>query len=154
MLHPLVSDLTNFLLLRLQGGGSGWQILVLTVQFGTLPVLTLDLLGILLVLLIALVAAVLVGFFTGGPSRTALLGTFFWALLGISVFMLLVPLVWKGDILVHGLPLITALLGAFVALLLRQVLLGGGFRRRRGFGGGRRLLRRLRGTGRLDGGSR
>src|SRR5690348_9212719 len=69
MLHPLVLALTNFLLLRLQGGGSGWQILVLTVQFGTLPVLTLDLLGILLVLLIALVAAVLVGFFTGGPRR-------------------------------------------------------------------------------------
>ena len=131
MVHPFLADLTNFMLVRLQGGGDGLQVLVLTVQFGNLPALSLDLLGILLVLGISIVAGVLVGFFTGGPSRGALLGTVFWVLLGISVAILLVPLVWTGDLLVHGLPLFTALIGAFVALVLRQLLLGGGFRRRR-----------------------
>jgi hypothetical protein len=131
MFHPFLADLTNLILLRLQGGGSGLQILVLTVQFGTLPALTLDLLGILIVLGISIVAAVLVGAFFGGYSSIALISTFFWALLGISVFILLVPLVWTGDVYVHGLPLFTALIGAFVALLIRQLLVGGGFRRRR-----------------------
>lgn len=131
MLHPFVSDLTNFFLLRLQGGGSSLQVLVLTVQFGNLPVLTLDLLGILIVLGISVLAAVLVGALTGVPTVGTLLGAFFWTLLGISVFILLVPFVWTGDIFVHGLPLITALIGAFVALLIRQLLRGGGFRRRR-----------------------
>ena len=131
MFHPFLVDLTNFILVRLQGGGSGLQILVLTVQFGNLPVLSLDVVGILLVLGISIVAGVLVGLFTGGPSRVALLGTFFWALLGISVAILLVPLVWTGDILIHGLPLFTALIGAFVALVIRQLVFGGGFRRRR-----------------------
>ena len=131
MFHPFLSDLTNLLSIRLQGGGSGLQLLVLNVQFGTLPALSLDLLGIVLVLGISIVAAVLVGAFLGGGTRIAILGTFFWALLGISVFILLVPLVWTGDILVHGLPLFTALIGAFVALLVRQLLTGGGFRRRR-----------------------
>jgi len=131
MFHPFLVDLTNFILVRLQGGGSGLQILVLTVQFGNLPVLSLDVVGILLVLGISIVAGVLVGLFTGGPSRVALLGTFFWALLGISVAILLVPLVWTGDYLIHGLPLFTALIGAFVALVIRQLVFGGGFRRRR-----------------------
>jgi hypothetical protein len=130
MLQPFFGALTNFLLLRLQGGGSGLQVLVVTVQFGNLPALSLDLLGILLVLGISVVAAVLVGFLIGGPTAIDLVGTFLWALLGISVFLLLVPLVWNGDLLVHGLPLFTALVGAFVALLIRQ-LLSGGFRRRR-----------------------
>lgn len=131
MLTAFLADLTNLILIRLQGGGSGLQILVLNVQFGTLPVLSLDLLGIILALGISIVAAVLVGAFIGGPTRIALLGTFFWALLGISVFILVVPLVWNGDVMVHGLPLFTALVGAFVALLIRQLLVGGGFRRRR-----------------------
>ena len=131
MFHPFLADLTNLILVRLQGGGPGLQLLVLNVQFGTLPALSLDLLGIVLVLGISIVAAVLVGAFFGGGTRIAILGTFFWALLGISVFILLVPLVWTGDILVHGLPLFTALIGAFVALLVRQLLTGGGFRRRR-----------------------
>ena len=130
MFHPFLADLTNLILVRLQGGGAGLQIVVLTVQFGTLPALSLDILGILLVLGISIVAAVLVGTFTGGYTGLALMGTFFWALLGISVFILLVPLVWTGDVYVHGLPLFTALVGAFVALLIRALLFGG-FRRRR-----------------------
>ena len=131
MFHSFLADLTNLLSLRLQGGGNGLQILVLNIQFGTLPALSLDLLGILIVLGISIVAAVLVGAFTGGYRSIALLGTFFWALLGISVFILLVPLVWTDDVYVHGLPLFTALIGAFVALLIRQLLVGGGFHRRR-----------------------
>ncbi|HEY7349050.1 MAG TPA: hypothetical protein VH599_12125 [Ktedonobacterales bacterium] len=130
MLQPTLGDLTNFLLIRLQGGGSDLQVLVLTIQFGNLPALSLDLLGILLVLGISVVAAVLVGFLTHGPTVIDLVGTFLWALLGISVFILLIPFVWNGDLLVHGLPLFAALIGAFVALLIRQ-LLSGGFRRRR-----------------------
>ncbi|HLV98301.1 MAG TPA: hypothetical protein VKT82_06445 [Ktedonobacterales bacterium] len=131
MFHPFLADLTNLILIRLQGGGSGLQILVLTVQFGTLPALSLDVLGILLALGISIVAAVLVGAFTGGYRSIALIGTFIWALLGISVFILVVPLIWTGDVYVHGLPLFTALVGAFVALLIRQLLVGGGFHRRR-----------------------
>lgn len=46
MLQPFLWNLTNFLLIRLQGGGSGLQVLVVTGQFGTLPALSLDLLGI------------------------------------------------------------------------------------------------------------
>jgi len=130
MFAAFLADLTNLILIRLQGGGSDLQILVLTVQFGTLPALSLDLLGILLALGISIVAAVLVGAFTRTATLVGLLGTFFWALLGISVFILVVPLVWTGDILVHGLPLFTALVGAFVALLIRQLLIGG-YRRRR-----------------------
>jgi hypothetical protein len=103
--------------------------LVVTAQFGTLPALSLDLLGILLVLEISIIGAFLVSLLTG-PTTIDLIGTFLWALLGISVFILLVPLVWTGDLLVHGLLLFTALIGAFVAPLIRQLLLGG-FRRRR-----------------------
>ncbi len=130
MFHPFLAGLTNLILLRLQGGGSGLQLVVLTVQFGTLPALSLDILGILIVLGISIIASVLVGAFTGGYTGLALLGTFFWALLGICVFILLVPLVWTGDVYIHGLPLFTALIGAFVALLIRALLFGG-FRRRR-----------------------
>lgn len=122
-------DLTNLIMLRLQGGGSGVNILVFTFQIGDLPALSLDLLGLLLVLGISVVAAVLVGMLTGGPSGIGLLGTFVWALLGIWLFIVLVPLVWNGDVRVDGLPLFTALVGAFVGLLIRQ-LLHGGFRRR------------------------
>lgn len=122
-------DLTNLILLRLQGGGSGLQVLVFTFQIGDLPALTLDLLGLLLVLGISVVAAVLVGLLTRGPSGIGLLGTFIWAFLGIWLFIIVVPLVWDGDVRVDGLPLFTALLGAFVALLARQ-LLHGGFRHR------------------------
>lgn len=45
MLQLSLGDLTNFLLIRLQGGGSGLQVLVVTVQFGNVPALSLDLLG-------------------------------------------------------------------------------------------------------------
>lgn len=72
----------------------------------------------------------LVSMLTGGPTVIDLVSTFLWALLGISVFILLVTLVWTGNLLVHGLPLFTALVGAFAALLIRQLLLGG-FRSRR-----------------------
>ena len=130
-MHAVFSDLVNLILLRLQGGGEGLNIVVLTVQFGELPALSLDLLGILLALGISIVAAVLVGVFTATSTRVALMGTFFWALLGISVALLLIPLIWTGDVVVHGLPLFTALIGAFAALLIRQLLFGGGFRRRR-----------------------
>jgi hypothetical protein len=125
MLQPVLWDLTNIVFLRLQGGGSGLQVLVVTAQFGTLPALSLDVLGILIVLAISIVGTFLVSSITGGPTVIHLIGTFLWALLGISVFILLVPLVWTGDVLVHGLPLFTALVGAFVALLIRQLVLGG-----------------------------
>lgn len=130
MLQPVLLDLTNIVLLRLQGGGSGLQVLVVTAQFGTLPALSLDMLGILIVLAISIVGAFLVSMITGGPTVIHLVGTFLWALLGISIFILLVPLVWAGDLVVHGLPLFTALVGAFVALLIRQ-LVSGGIRSRR-----------------------
>ncbi len=130
MLQPYLLDLTNFILIRLQGGGSNLQALVLTIQLGNFTALSLDLLGILIVLAISIVGAFLVSLLTGGPTVIDVIGTFLWALLGISIFILVVPPIWNGDLFIHGLPLFTALVGAFVALLIRQ-LLSGGFRRRR-----------------------
>ncbi len=128
MLSVFFADLVNLFRFEFQGGGSGVKVLVLTFQIGNWPALQLDLLGLLLVLGISVVAAVLVGWLTGGV-RGGLLSAFLWALLGIWLFVVVVPIVWNGDYMVDGLPLITALVGAFVALLVRQ-LFHGGFRRR------------------------
>lgn len=128
MLPLFFADLANLFRFQLEGGGSGVKLLVMTFQIGNWPALQLDLLGLVLVLGISVVAAVLVGWLTGGV-RGGLLGAFIWALLGIWLFVIVVPIVWNGDYIVDGLPLITALVGAFIALLVRQ-LFHGGFRRR------------------------
>ena len=128
MLPLFFADLINLFRFQLEGGGAGVKALVLNLQLGNWPALQLDLLGLVLVLGISVVAAVLVGLLTGGV-RGGLLSSFLWAVLGIWLFVIVAPIVWNGDYMVDGLPLITALVGAFVALLVRQVL-HGGFRRR------------------------
>lgn len=128
MLPLFFADLVNLFRFQLEGGGAGVKALVLIFQIGNWQALQLDLLGLVIVLGISVVAAVLVGLFTGGV-RGSLLGAFLWALLGVWLFVIVVPIVWSGDYIVDGLPLITALVGAFVALLVRQ-LFHGGFRRR------------------------
>lgn len=128
MAQLFFADLVNLFRFQLEGGGDGVKALVLTFQIGNWQALQLDLLGLVLVLGISVVAAVLVGWLTGG-MRGSLLSAFIWALLGIWLFVIVVPIVWTGDYIVDGLPLITALVGAFVALLVRQ-LFHGGFHRR------------------------
>lgn len=130
MFHTFLLPLANIFLFHLDIGGPGQRVLLLTIQIGNLPALQLDLVQCLLVLGISILASILVGALTGGMTPGSILGAFFWALLGIWLFIIFVPLAWNGDILVDGLPLFTSLVGAFVALLIRQ-LLHGGFRRRR-----------------------
>jgi hypothetical protein len=128
MAQLFFADLVNLFRFQLEGGGAGAKALVLTLQIGNWQALQLDLLGLLIVLGISVVAAVLVSLLTGG-LRSSLVGSFFWALLGVWLFVIVVPIVWSGDYIIDGLPLITALVGAFVVLLVRQ-LFHGGFRRR------------------------
>ncbi len=129
MFHSFLAPLANIFLLHLDIGGDGLHFLVLTIQIGDWRPLQLDLLQVLIVLGISILASILVGALTGWGTGS-LLGAFFWALLGIWLFLVFLPLVWTGDVLLAGLPLFTSLLGAFVGLLVRQ-LLHGGFRRRR-----------------------
>lgn len=87
MLQPFLWDLTNFLLIRSQGGGSFLQVLVVTAQFGTLPALSLDLLGILLVLGISIIGAFLVSLLNGGQPPSTSSGRFCgrcWGLVSLS----------------------------------------------------------------------
>ncbi|HEY7122802.1 MAG TPA: hypothetical protein VH540_02520 [Ktedonobacterales bacterium] len=129
MFHSFLAPLANIFLLHLDIGGEGSHSLMLTIQIGDLRPLQLDLIQVLIVLGLCVLASVLVNALTGWGTGS-LIGAFFWALLGIWVFLVLIPLVWTGDILVAGLPLFTSLVGAFVGLLVRQ-LLHGGYRRRR-----------------------
>lgn len=129
MFSSFLAPLANIFLLHLDIGGDGLRFLVLTIQIGDWRPLQLDLLQVLIVLGISILASILVGAMTGW-STGSLLGAFFWALLGIWLFLVFLPLVWTGDVLVAGLPLFTSLVGAFVGLLVRQ-LLHGGFHRRR-----------------------
>jgi hypothetical protein len=54
-----------------------------------------------------------------------LLGAFLVSLIGIWVFITFIPLVWTADILVDGIPLFTALLGAALSLIIVNLLFGG-----------------------------
>ena len=91
--------------------------------------LTYDGLQLLLILGISIVAAVLVEKLAGRATPGGIFGAFLIALIGIWLFLAFIPLVWKGDYDVDGIPLITAVIGAIVSILVVH-LLTGSFRQR------------------------
>ena len=110
-------------------GGPGARFLVLTFQIGDEPPISYDLLQLLLILGISIVAAVLLERLLWRSTPGGLLGAFLISLIGIWLFITFIPLVWKGDYYIDGIPLVTALIGAFLSLLVVHLLFGG-FRRR------------------------
>ena len=126
--------LANLFFISLNVGGPGVKFLVLTLQIGDEPAIQYDLLQLLLILAISIVAAVLLERLLHQATPGGLFGAFIIALIGIWLFITFIPLVWKGDYYVDGIPLITALIGAILSILVVHLLFGG-FRRR---GWGRR----------------
>lgn len=109
-----------------QVDASGPPILNLRFQVGNLPPLQLqlDVVQVLLVVGIALVATFLMGLLVGRVSLSRLFGPFLWSLVGIGLSVGIVPLFWKGDYSVDGLPLFTVIGGAFVTLIVFHLLRG------------------------------
>ncbi len=124
--------LANLFFFSLNIGGPGEKFIVLTFQVGDAAPAHYDLLQLLLVLGISIVAAVILERLLWRGTPGGLLGAFLTSLIGVWLFITFVPLVWKGDILVDGIPLITALIGAFLSLLVVHALFGG-FRRHGGW---------------------
>jgi hypothetical protein len=77
--------------------GPGAKFLVLAFQIGDEPVVSYDLLQLLLILGISIVAAVILERLLWRGTPGGLLGAFLIALIGIGLFLALIPLVWKGD---------------------------------------------------------
>ncbi len=121
MLHVLA----NLFFFSINIGGSGVKFLTVSIGVGDGAPVTYDAVQLLLILGIAVLAAVILEKLLHQTTPGGLLGAFFWALLGIAVFITFVPLVWKSDVNVDGIPLITALIGAFLALLVAHLLAGG-----------------------------
>jgi hypothetical protein len=109
-----------------QVNASGPPFLSLRFQVGNLPPiqLQLDVVQLLLVVGIALAATFLMGLLVGRVSLSRLFGPLLWSLLGIGIFVGIVPQFWKSDYPVDGLPLFTAILGAFATLIVFHLLLG------------------------------
>jgi hypothetical protein len=121
--------LANLFFFGLNIGGSGTKFLTISVGVGNAAPITYDLVQLLIILGIAVIAAVVLEKLLHRATPGGLLGAFFIALLGVVIFITLVPLVWKGDFALDGVPLITSLIGAFLALLVVSLLAGGGKRR-------------------------
>ena len=110
------------------GTASGPKFVVMSITLFN-QTLTYDGLQLLLILGISIVAAVLVEQLAGRATPGGILGAFFIALIGIWIFLTFIPLVWRGDYNVDGIPLITAVIGAIVSILVVH-LLTGSFRQR------------------------
>jgi hypothetical protein len=116
--------LANLLFFSVNIGGPGVKFLVLTFQIGDGPTVQYDVLQLLLILGISIVAAVLLERLLWRGTPGGLFGAFLISLIGIGLFLALIPLVWKGDYYVDGIPLFTALLGAFLSLLVVHLVFG------------------------------
>ncbi|HEY7349051.1 MAG TPA: hypothetical protein VH599_12130 [Ktedonobacterales bacterium] len=116
--------LANLFFFSLNIGGSGVKFLVVTLQIGDAPPIQYDLLQLLLILGISIVAAVLLERLLWRGTPGGLLGAFVISLIGIWVFITFIPLVWRGDYYIDGIPLITALTGAILSLLVVHLLFG------------------------------
>jgi len=110
------------------GKGAGPKFVVLSVTLFD-QTLTYDGLQLLLILGISIIAAVLVEKLAGRATPGGIFGAFIIALIGIWIFITFIPLAWKGDYLVDGIPLITAVIGAILSILVVH-LLTGSFRRK------------------------
>jgi hypothetical protein len=124
--------LANLFFFSLGIGGDGARFIVLTFQIGNAEPVQYDLLQLLLVLGISILAAVILERLLWRGTPGGLVGAFFISLIGIWLFITFVPLIWKGDISVDGIPLFTAIIGAILSLLIVHMLFGR-FRRRSGW---------------------
>jgi hypothetical protein len=117
----------NMLHVHLNAGGQGSHFLQFTLQQGqrSLIQISLDALRILLVLTIAVVETLLIALGIDRASPLRLIASLFWSLVGIGAATLLVPLVWRGDYRIDGVPFFTTIGGALVALLVFHLLPGG-----------------------------
>jgi uncharacterized membrane protein YeaQ/YmgE (transglycosylase-associated protein family) len=105
------------------GSQSGPKFVVISVTLFD-QTLTYDGLQLLLILGISIVAAVLVERLAGRTTPGGIFGAFIIALLGIWIFLTFIPLAWRGDYDVDGIPLITAVIGAIISILVVHLLTG------------------------------
>ena len=105
------------------GGQSGAKFVVLSVTLFD-QTLTYDGLQLLLILGISIVAAFVVERLAGRSTPGGIIGAFFIALIGIWIFLSFIPLAWKGDYNVDGIPLITAVIGAILSILVVHLVTG------------------------------
>ncbi len=116
----------NMLHVHLNSGSAGSHSMQFIVQQGqhVLVQIGFDVIQLLLVLTVAVVETLLVGLFLDRAGPLRLLEALVCALVGIWIFTHLVPLVWKGDYKIDGIPFFTTVIGAFLALLVFHMLLG------------------------------
>jgi uncharacterized membrane protein YeaQ/YmgE (transglycosylase-associated protein family) len=121
--------LANLFFFSLNIGGEGVKFLTVSIGVGNNAPVQYDALQLVLILGIAVASAFILERLLHQRTPGGLLGAFLFALLGIAVFITFVPLVWEGDVSVDGIPLISAIVGAFLALLVAHLLAGGGGRK-------------------------
>jgi uncharacterized membrane protein YeaQ/YmgE (transglycosylase-associated protein family) len=105
------------------GSQSGPKFVVVSITLFD-QTMTYDGLQLLLILGISIVAAVVVEKLAGRATPGGIFGAFLIALIGIWIFLTFIPLVWKGDYNIDGIPLITAVIGAIVSILVVHLLTG------------------------------
>ena len=105
------------------GTGSGPKFVIMSVTLFN-QTLTYDGLQLLLILGISIVAAVVVEKLAGRATPGGIFGAFVIALIGIWIFLTFIPLVWQGDYNIDGIPLITAVIGAILSILVVHLLTG------------------------------
>ena len=105
------------------GKESGARFIVISVTLFDQK-LTYDGLQLLLILGISIVAAFVVERLAGRATPGGIVGAFFIALIGIWLFLSFIPLVWKGDYNIDGIPLITSVIGAIISILVVHLVTG------------------------------
>ena len=85
----------------------------------------MDPVGLIVYLLVALLAGIIAERLVGAALPGGLIGTILAALLGIALMLNVLHFAVPGDVQVGGVPLITAILGAALVLVLWIVLMRG-----------------------------
>ncbi|HEY3078332.1 MAG TPA: hypothetical protein VGM69_00345 [Chloroflexota bacterium] len=85
----------------------------------------MDPVGLIVYLLVALLAGIIAERLVGAALPGGLIGTILTALLGIALMLNVLHFAVPGDVQVGGVPLITAILGAALVLVLWIVLVRG-----------------------------
>ena len=82
----------------------------------------MDIIGLLVYLLVALLAGIIAERLVGASLPGGLIGTILAALLGIALMVNVLGFAVPGDVSLGGVPLITAILGAALVLVIWIVL--------------------------------
>jgi uncharacterized membrane protein YeaQ/YmgE (transglycosylase-associated protein family) len=82
----------------------------------------MDIVGLLVYLLVALLAGIIAERLVGASLPGGLIGTILAALLGIALMVNVLRFSVPGDVALGGVPLITAILGAALVLVIWIVL--------------------------------